>query len=828
MGAFDDLVPGDGAFDDLVPAAPQKRKVGALEAYPRGVSKAIGEAGSLAGRALTGAAIPIDFLASLFGAEPGAITDRMASVLVEPSKRNIEFGTIKPDEELTTGGAVAYGGGQFVGMAPEIAAGGPGRASMERLVSVAPKVAETVAPLTTRIAPEVATAIPSAAVRGVSRSEELQAQGIDPVQAGIAGVITSAVTPLMFAMPASMPGGLATRVLTGAGGNVATGAGATAAENLALPAQARTDPLSENSITDAILGAVFGAFGERAPSRLPTPGEMVADRARVDAAEAQARELAAGYQRWGDLLAANGVGPDDPRAPDLIRRLDERAAARAEAEAAARANASPQERELADKARPPETVVVDQQGRAGPVEMDGTRAGVLSAEGTAARSEKEAQGAVDLAARQAKEKQDALDLGSMTEQPRDLRDVSAGGTSSEAGTAAMQPETFTFLDVKRDANGNVTQTGPQVQIIQDGLTIKAGEKEIPAVEISYENPDGSSVTAVVPADRVEALSRPKNPRFAQDVAERTYSPPEGVGTGEQQPQPREAAQRITPEREPAQLIRAGDEAQTPPARQPDTIDSTATRVQDPALLEDNSRGLPDNGERTPLLTNEPRKLEGPETVPLERRLPGPDTPRGDGQMVAGPDGVRPQTYGDTQRTPGEPYKRPFQGEPPVVGAEENRPPPPRPEINGAAEARARDRVGALEAEKRSIEDKPLFQRTAEDKVRLRAIDSELNRLSAERNGGKPPKPIETAPASRQKVIDEQSSPNDLERNRVSEGNKDLTPEQSARLEDTPVDLRVREAESGKQYRLRMSAKDALEDVNERLRKALALWECLHA
>lgn len=752
MGAFDDLIQQapardkaavtDDPFLDLVP---QKREVPAGEAYSRGVFKSLGEFGKFAGQIPAAASIPFDYLATLLGAQPGSITDAVSGALVDPAQRNIEYGRLRPDEKLDVPGTMAYGLGNLIGMGPEIMAGGPGRASMSRLMATAPaRVAPTTAAAVTRAAlPEVALSVPSAAVRGTSRAEDLAAQGVSPTDAGIAGAITSAMTPLGFALPAAAPGGIFTRLATGGVSNIVQNEAQTSAENLVLPENARGEMFGSGDVTAGVLGAVMGAVGGGRGPRVQTPGEIQGFRDQAAARDAQAQEQAAGYERYRAILEANGVGPEDPRAARLIAMLDARAQAQAEAEAAAAAARSPQEQEL--QPQQPGTIVVDSQGRAkeqrtmetprGRVVSTpgGTEVGVLSAAGTAAKGDTQARQSFGLAESQAGAKQDAVDMNSMTGERRDLRDASAGGTTTPEGSAATTPETFTFLDVARNQKGNVTGTGPQVEITAEGLTIKKNGQDVPAVEIAYEGPDGQQIVAIVEQSRVESLSRPANPRFAQDVAAQSYSPPRGTGTGAQQPSPRDAAQRITtvpgPDYIPADRAAPAGEA----PRQPDTVDGQGSRVADPAeppLLEDRRNQLGDNGERTILLTTEPLKVgEDTGAIPPERRLPGPDTPRADGQMVAGEDGTRPQTYGDSQRAPGEPYIAPRR-ETPIVGGEkvpgESAPFVQEREKTGQAQAdRLRDGIAKLEALRDRILERPAFRRTAVDNVRLKKIERDI-------------------------------------------------------------------------------------------------------
>src|SRR5690606_32943269 len=132
----------------------------------------------------------------------------------------------------------------------------------------------------------------------------------------------------------------------------------------------------------------------------------------------------------------------------------------------------------------------------------------------------------------------------------------AGGTTTPEGTAAMAPEHFAFLDVQRTGGGRVVGTGPQVEILREGTMRGPNGRRVPAYEVRYETEAGEVRQEVVPQSRVDVLSRPASPRFAQDIAATTYAPPRGGGTGPEQPQPRRAGQRITTRTSP-EYIPAG-------------------------------------------------------------------------------------------------------------------------------------------------------------------------------------------------------------------------------------------------------------------------------
>ena len=565
----------DGMFDDLptlTAADPVKRKVGFGEAAGRGASRSLGSTGKVLGSLLAAPLIPIDFISSKLGlTEPGAITDPAAGLLVDPSQRNIEHGTIDPrTEELGPGGTLGYAGGSLAGMIPDIVAGRPAATAAREVGAVASamtnamRAEQGVVPgaitrATQTAVPEAIGAIPAAAVQAEQRYADLTGAGVDPLTAGLAGAITVPSTVGSFAAPISAAGGPAARAVTGAGANVAIGAGTRAAESFLLPDEIAQPILPADQVaTEAGLGALLALLlGRRAPGSLEEQGlvqRMKVDQQRAgEAADAAAaQQFQADLAQYGPILEANGVAADDPRTPNIIAILKERDAKAAEEAAATQAAMSPDEQRIRAAEQPPDTIIVDPQGRATaelpPGEIDATKAGMLSAEGTAAKTEVQARQAFDVAEAQAKRKQDALDAGTMAGEPRDLRDASAGGT-----------------------------TGPE----------------------------------------------PLSPRMQQDAAAQSYAPPRGVGTGENQPDPRRAAQRITT-RPGAEYLPAEEPPNQTPARAPQTYDSTAERQggelapprppeEPPALAGPQARpALPaPPAAEQPIKTPEPPRLAAP-------------------------------------------------------------------------------------------------------------------------------------------------------------------------------------------------------------------------
>lgn len=127
---------------------------------------------------------------------------------------------------------------------------------------------------------------------------------------------------------------------------------------------------------------------------------------------------------------------------------------------------------------------------------------------------------------------------------------------SVPGREAVKPEAFTFVGEVRDGK----LVGDEVKLTGNTREVEGGRE----VEVAYIDREGAPVDWV-PEDKVIGMSRPKSPRYAQDLAARSATPPKGVGTGRQQPAPRTSADRISlagQERDPntARARREIDEA----------------------------------------------------------------------------------------------------------------------------------------------------------------------------------------------------------------------------------------------------------------------------
>lgn len=581
MGSFDDIaaVEGGGSFDDVPlmakAAAPKKRQVGAVEAGARGVGSTFAEQGNVLGLAGATPFILADAVANLVRKQPStAAQDFYFGDVYEPTVKNaVEHYEIKPDEQMGVPATVANIGGRVAGMVPSMVAGGGAQQSV-----MLPRIIDSL--FRGAVAAQPSFAVPST----VNRAQQLLEAGVDPETVAKASASNWALNTAMGAAPVSVPGRVLTRAGTGAGINVAGGAAQRGAEGAILGDE--NAKLAQPAFggaemgTDAAIGAVMAALlGQRAavaPRAQPRPTldlePMGADRAPYAGPtdsdpQAALKAVSEALFRTPDgaptapdlrlvpkdaeMNATSALGEPyaAPRAPDLST-----SGTRADLEAARR------ERQQSRAVEQPAVVAVRQSGEAIPLDAEGrpidqgSIAGKLQND-LAARAvqESEARRAFDVSMAQRERKQGAQDAQSVEGQPRDLRESRAGGSTSREGSDLTAPEAFNFLDVKRRA-GKVTGTGPEVEIHGDTTVKNAQGKEEPGHKVSYtrELPDGGRerVYEDVPQSRVSQIERPKGPRFAQDINESSYAPPRGTGTGEQQPKPREAAQRITTEPSP--------------------------------------------------------------------------------------------------------------------------------------------------------------------------------------------------------------------------------------------------------------------------------------
>lgn len=584
---------GSAPVDIFAAEGAKPRQLGTGEVASRAGSSFVHAANAYAAAPAVGIARLVDIANGLLGMRTGqpSYTDILGERFVEPSLRQVERAALKPNEQAGPVGNVALSAAPELGkFVPDIVEGmGLAKAAPQQVVRAgAPVIDQVIA----NLRGGATAGVPAGFRRAEERQVELQDAGVDPLMAAPQAAASGAMTVGQFALPASagsaadsIAARIASRAGQGAALNVASGASTRAVENAMLPDQAAElrQPLvsPESAAIDAITGAIFGQMGGRNPRPHPSradlgyrdlelapvepPQPRPAPTPEYDPAAA-AKAVTEALFRTPEgaptapamqLIPKGHEAPAGvPPAPDVSEvpiRVPPEMALEGGGVTGADRQALLEERAARQQARTveqPPVVAVNSRGEAIPADENlhptdmGTVAGKMQNELARQASEQAAaRRTFDIAERQRERKQAAQDVGG-----RDLREARAGGSTSAEGTAATTPESFQFLDVKRTA-GKVTSTGPEVKILGE-TTIKEGDKVVPAYDVEYTGAHGEPVREVVAQTRVSALERPKGPRFAQDIAASSYAPPRGVGTGEQQPKPREAAQRITTEPAP--------------------------------------------------------------------------------------------------------------------------------------------------------------------------------------------------------------------------------------------------------------------------------------
>lgn len=660
------------------PAAPAKPKfTGQERTLP--VSEIAGRFGSgLLNAGIAGAQAPIigaltigDAIASrvggLFGNKPNSMADLYADRFVQPAMNAVEAASLKPNEDAgAIGGPLIQAAPGLGRMGGDLALGGPlGGASKTLFGPTTAGAATSVAQAVMNTLREgMVTGLPTALRSAGERQHELQAAGASPLEAVIPAAVTGMGTAGQFALPMGTGSALPTVLGRGASRaaqavaiNVPAGVVQRQAENAVLPdsaAKLRADPLDPAALTgDTMASALLSMMGARnrpsapraradlgydKPELTTAPGaaDFVPPEAQTPTLDPQAaikQVLDAIYS--GDTSAApDGLGlvprgaptpvsaPDPmlaPRVPDLTLEGD---AAPAQPRPMTVAQQVAKDPELTGAVR--QLVEADEAFRLarGTPRQDAGGGQVVP----------DGQAQPDTRGGMLNRKQGAQDDAAMSGQERDLRDASPAGTTTPEGTAATKPETFAFLDATRE-NGQLN--GQQIEVLERMTLQDAKGKPVEAARIRM--PDGSE--DVVPASRVTELSRPANPRFAQAIESGTYAPKKGVGTGPDQPAPRDAAQRITTKESPEFIpAERGDGNSTPDPRRGTTYEN------DLPALEGRRQAppAPDN-----LLTdNGKRVLANPDTG--APRLPGPErnTPSDGRILVDEGGGARRETYGE--------------------------------------------------------------------------------------------------------------------------------------------------------------------------------------
>lgn len=217
-------------------------------------------------------------------------------------------------EDVGTGDQIAFGAGYLAEKIPEIMLGAAGGAG----------------PVTQIAGASQAFAVPATG----TRAREMAEAGVSPEVIANASIANYLANTAMGAIPVAAPGGLATRMATGAGLNTALGVGARTLEGEVLGEEGRLehagrpiaqDPLDPTAVTtEALLGAALGAlFGGRAPPRMPeTPPTPVSapDAPRT----APSRAIAPAEAIRATMEAPPPVRAEPPAQPSIPGRQIER------------------------------------------------------------------------------------------------------------------------------------------------------------------------------------------------------------------------------------------------------------------------------------------------------------------------------------------------------------------------------------------------------------------------------------------------------------------------------------------------------------------------
>lgn len=608
------------------------RQVGMGEAGVRGAGQGFAETGTVLGLAAAAPAMAVDWVGNLFRKKPSyAAQDFVFRNVVDPTRDAVKF--YEPDatsETWDTAAKVSNVGGRIGSMVPSMIASG----------GAAPGVVQALPKLAAHGVRGAIVAQPSFAVPAtVNRAQNLMEAGVDPATVTEASLSNWLFNTAMGAAPVSLPGGLATRMGTGAGVNVGFGAAQRGTEaailgdenaRLAQPAFGEEETMMDAGI-GATMAALFGpraaAVSRAAPSAPPPAGP--------DAT------FLADFERFRPILEANGVtDPTSVSAQMAVNALRVGEARNAERLGRPYDPVKMEPIENAQAPTPPEQLpwlqqpqafVVDSQGRAAAGRVDGdtvvpqgvragnteagTQAGMLSAEGTRAADETAARRAFDVAEAQAGRKQAGQDEAAIQGQPRDLREARAGGTTTAEGTAATAPEQFAFFNPV--IKGGQMVSGDRVEVRQEGVKMMdESGKEVDASIVRFLDREGQPEMPV-PTKMVKRMERPANPRFAQDIEKTSYAPPRGVGTGEQQPQPRSAGQRITTETSPEYIPGQRVSVEEPQTRRQgeDVTDLAFDRIGGRPAAEPQGAPRQIEGPR--------RALPAPEVEPAPQRAPEP-------------------------------------------------------------------------------------------------------------------------------------------------------------------------------------------------------------
>lgn len=562
-------VPGGWDVVAEAPAGPPKRDVGVLESAGRSAGERGAKYSRAVGLAMSTPAIAFDAVANVFRDKPSYGAQEWAfRNFVDPSQSAVDYWAIDPAKESQGLPAKLAGaaGGMAIDLPIMMATGGG---------SAIPRTAQTATEI---IGPALASTARTmglpAVVSGTDTAQRLQEQGVSVPTSTAAAMNSGLNTVAGGVLPLNAPGGVASRVAQGAISGPVQGQTERAIENAILTAGGygnKTQPFldPQEMLLQAVPAALMaGVMGPRPNARMPSRPDLgyVPVEPVPPSPEARARV---------EATIPPDAQPASAARQEQAGRVKERRAAMKDAfdQGVVYRRADLQDGELPPDARPVETargtVPTGPEDLAALRQRDAVEAGARSPE---------VEQAFRIAQAQARRKQGAQDDAAVQGEPRDLREARAGGTTTPEGTAATQPQTFTFFraNVK---NGQMV-SGDRVEVVGEPFTTPSMKdqkgREVPLQVVRFLDRDGQPEMPV-PVSDLTTMGRPANPRFAQDAAASSYAPPKGVGTGPDQPAPRAAGQRITTEPSPDFIPadRTGKPQDGAPAagRQPQTYDA---------------------------------------------------------------------------------------------------------------------------------------------------------------------------------------------------------------------------------------------------------------
>lgn len=432
-------------------------------------------------------------------------------------------------------------------------------------------------------APGVIAMTPMAVTGGADTYEAARAAGATQPEAMLPAAVQATTTQAMGTLPIAAGGSLPSRLARGGAlGYASTEAQHGAVQEL-LPEKAR-QPLTDAQLYGgagamAILSGMFGRKGAPVVTREQINQEAYAPYAReierIYEAGAPAREAKAAREAELKAAKAARVQALEEGAPPPVEGKEARAAKAKELAEVFRepvpaqdysgttpntlddlANTRIAQRmlgEIPGEAAPgvdPVRVLADEIARAearrATARTQAEKDQIDEDLWQTARGLKQGRDAFGVAGeRQRRKASDVFDAG---EDPFASYQSGDAATSAERGRAGdvsvpgregLRPESFTFVGEVRDGK----LVGDEVKLTGNTRETKTGNE----VEVTYIDRDGTP-SAWVPESKIIGLSRPKSPRYAQDVAARSVAPPAGVGKDIGLSGPRASADRIDPNR----------------------------------------------------------------------------------------------------------------------------------------------------------------------------------------------------------------------------------------------------------------------------------------